>query len=174
VEFSLGNSVSLILDGGHCEIGLESTILDISGTIPILLRPGSVLVESLEAIIGPVHQYKKEGSIPLAIKAPGMMQRHYAPHRPLRLNSNDVRPGEALLGFGPALKLPVTLNLSPRGDLTEAAANLFRMLRQLDVDPYTGIAVMPIPITGLGAAINDRLQRAAALEELLDSPRESQ
>lgn len=172
VAYSLGDHVPLIVDGGHCEFGLESTILDLSGSIPILLRPGSILIESLEAIAGTIHQVKREGSIPLAIKAPGMMHRHYAPHRPLRLNAKDCKEGEALLGFGPAGSLPVKLNLSPTGDLTEAAANLFRMLRQLDQDPYTGIAVMPIPIYGLGMAINDRLQRASALEQLLDSPRE--
>jgi L-threonylcarbamoyladenylate synthase len=172
VALSLGDRVPLILDGGYCEFGLESTILDLSGNIPILLRPGSILFESLQAIVGTIHQVKKEGSVPLAIKSPGMMHRHYAPHRPLRLNATECREGEALLGFGPAGSLPVTLNLSLTGDLTEAAANLFRMLRELDKDPYIGIAVMPIPIHGLGMAINDRLQRASALEELFDSPRE--
>ncbi len=93
-----------------------------------------------------------------------MMRRHYAPHLPLRLNAQDHRSGEALLGFG-ATPLSVDLNLSERGDLTQAAANLFRMLRLLDQDPFTAIAVMPIPKSGLGLAINDRLQRAAALEE---------
>jgi L-threonylcarbamoyladenylate synthase len=171
VSESLGALVPLILDGGTCEVGLESTILDLSGDVPVLLRPGSVLMESLAAIVGPIYQVKKGGAVPLPIKAPGMMHRHYAPHRTLRLNATNVQPGEALLGFGETA-LPVTLNLSESGNLTEAAANLFQMLRYLDKDPYTGIAVMPIPSTGLGIAINDRLQRAAALEELLDSPRE--
>ena len=168
VAASLGDLVSLILDGGNCEVGLESTILDLSEDVPVLLRPGSVLLESLEAIIGPIYHVKKDKSGHVPIKAPGMMHRHYAPHRPLRLNAMDCRPGEALLGFGSSSSLPVTLNLSERGELTEAAANLFKMLRQLDKDIYTGIAVMPIPTTGLGHAINDRLQRAAALEEFLD------
>lgn len=166
VAASLGNLVPLILDGGICEVGLESTILDLSGDAPVLLRPGGVLVESLEAIVGPIYRVKKDSAGQAPIKAPGMMHRHYAPHRPLRLNATDFRTGEALLGFGDAGSLPVTLNLSPTGDLTEAAANLFRMMRQLDTDPYTGIAVMPIPSVGLGVAINDRLQRAAALMEV--------
>ncbi|MDF3034138.1 MAG: translation factor Sua5 [Alphaproteobacteria bacterium] len=165
VQASLGDQVPLIIDGGRCEVGLESTILDLSGDVPVLLRPGSILAESLEAIIGSVGRIKKDRSVSFPVKAPGMMRRHYAPHRPLRLNATDCHPGEALLGFGSAGSLPVILNLSEMADLTEAAANLFQMMRQLDRDPYTGIAVMPIPFTGLGIAINDRLQRAAALEE---------
>ncbi len=161
VQSSLGDLVPLIIDGGRCEVGLESTILDLSGDVPVLLRPGSVLVESLEAVVGPIYHVKKDRSV----KAPGMMHRHYAPHRPLRLNALNCRLQEALLGFGNAGPLPVTLNLSETGDLREAAANLFQMMRRLDQDPYTGIAVMPIPMTGLGLAINDRLQRAAAGEE---------
>jgi len=159
VQMSLGRQVPLILDGGPCDVGLESTILDLSGNTPVLLRPGSILPEELEAVVGPVCRIKEDAPV----KAPGMMRRHYAPHRPLRLNAADCHPGEALLGFGDAGSLPVALNLSETGDLREAAANLFRMLRQLDQEPYTGIAVMPIPMTGLGIAINDRLQRAAAL-----------
>ena len=166
VADSLGELVPLIIDGGDCEIGLESTILDLSGDVPVLLRPGSVLIEYLSAIVGPIY-HVKEGSTQTPI-APGMMHRHYAPHRPLRLNVKDCHPGEALLGFGDAKKISVTLNLSEAGNLTEAAANLFKMLRKLDKDPYTGIAVMPIPETGLGVAINDRLRRAAALEKTLD------
>ena len=170
VAVSLGDLVPLILDGGACEVGLESTILDLSGDVPVLLRPGGVLIEALEAIVGPIYRVKKESSLQLPPKAPGMMHRHYAPHRPLRLNAMDYRAKEALLGFGEVGSLTVTLNLSTTGNLTEAAANLFRMMRQLDTDPYTGIAVMPIPSEGLGMAINDRLQRAAALEERLDHP----
>lgn len=145
VQASLGGVVPLILDGGRCDVGLESTILDVSGDAPVLLRPGSVLVEALEAVIGPVCRVAKDSPV----KAPGMMRRHYAPHRPVRLNATDCRLGEALLGFGAAGSLPVILNLSETGNLTEAAANLFRMMRQLDQAPYTGIAVMPIPLTGL-------------------------
>lgn len=165
VRESLGDQVPLIIDGGRCEVGLESTILDLSGEAPVLLRPGSILIEALEAIIGTVYQLKKVNFGASSVKAPGMMRRHYAPHRPLRLNAMERRPGEALLGFGASGSLPVILNLSETGNLTEAAANLFQMMRQLDKDCYTGIAVMPIPFTGLGVAINDRLQRAAALEE---------
>jgi L-threonylcarbamoyladenylate synthase len=161
VVASLGTHVPLILDGGPCDVGLESTIVDLSGNVPVLLRPGGVLVEALESIMGSIYHAEKGA----AVKAPGMMRRHYAPHRPLRLNAMDCRPGEALLGFGEAGSLPVTLNLSPTGSLMEAAANLFRMMRQLDIDLYTGIAVMPIPCVGLGIAINDRLQRAAAAVE---------
>jgi len=168
VELALGNIVPLILDGGRCEIGLESTILDLSEDNPILLRPGSILMESLNAIVGPVYSLKKDHGEQISVKAPGMMHRHYAPHRPLRLNASNCREGEALLGFGDAGSLPVTLNLSEMGNLVEAAANLFQMLRQLDKDSYKSIAVMPIPMEGLGIAINDRLQRAAALEEFLD------
>jgi L-threonylcarbamoyladenylate synthase len=167
VSDSLGNLVPLILDGGNCEVGLESTILDLSGDVPVLLRPGSILTEALSALIGPIYHVKQEGTNALPIKAPGMMHRHYAPHRPLRLNAFEHSPDEAMLGFGPA-PFPVTLNLSETGNLTEAAANLFQMLRQLDKDPYVGIAVMPIPETGLGLAINDRLRRAAALEQHID------
>ena len=159
VEDSLAEQVPLILEGGQCEVGLESTILDLTGLRPVLLRPGGISGEALEALIGPVAKAAKDSPI----KAPGMMRRHYAPHRPLRLNALDRRSGEALLGFGP-MSLAVDLNLSEQGDLTQAAANLFRMLRQLDQNPFTAIAVMPIPTTGLGLAINDRLQRAAALE----------
>jgi L-threonylcarbamoyladenylate synthase len=159
VEDSLAEQVPLILEGGQCEVGLESTILDLTGLRPVLLRPGGISGEALEALIGPVAKAAKDSPI----KAPGMMRRHYAPHRPLRLNALDRRPGEALLGFG-SMSLAVDLNLSEQGDLTQAAANLFRMLRQLDQDPFTAIAVMSIPTIGLGLAINDRLQRAAALE----------
>jgi L-threonylcarbamoyladenylate synthase len=160
IVVSLDDQVPLILEGGQCEVGLESTILDLTGTTPVLLRPGGIPVEDLEALIGPVARPATNSPI----KAPGMMRRHYAPHRLLRLNARNRRPGEALLGFGET-SLHVDLNLSQQGDLTEAAANLFRMLRLLDQDPFTAIAVMPIPATGLGLAINDRLQRAAAVEE---------
>ena len=162
VVASLGTLVPLILDGGPCDVGLESTIVDLSGNVPVLLRPGGVLVEALESIVGSIY-YAEKGA---AVKAPGMMRRHYAPHRPMRLNATDCRAGEALLGFGESGVLPVTLNLSSTSNLTEAAANLFRMMRQLDTDLYTRIAVMPIPCLGLGVAINDRLQRAAAAVEV--------
>jgi L-threonylcarbamoyladenylate synthase len=157
VAADLDGRVALILDGGPCRVGLESTVVDLSGHKAALLRPGGTAVEELEALVGPI---AAAGAGPA--RSPGMLRRHYAPGRPLRLNATDARPGEALLGFGPAAG-PAVLNLSPRGDLVEAAANLFAMLRALDSEPgYTGIAVAPIPEYGLGLAINDRLRRAAA------------
>lgn len=157
VAAELGEAPALILDGGACRVGLESTVLDLTGTEPALLRPGAVSAEELHAVVGTLAS-PQDG----LVRSPGMLRRHYAPGRPLRLNATDVRLGEALLGFGPAAA-PAVLNLSPRGNLVEAAANLFAMLRALDDAPgYTGIAVAPIPDEGLGLAINDRLRRAAA------------
>ena len=115
-------------------------MLDLSGDAPVLLRPGGISTEELQDILGPLAVL--EGGV---LRSPGMLRRHYAPSRPVRLNARGVRPGEALLGFGPDSE-PAALNLSPRGDLVETAANLFAMLRALDEAPgYTGIAVAPIP-----------------------------
>lgn len=155
VAESLGDAVDLILDGGPCRVGIESTILDLSGERPVLLRPGGIAAEALIALLGPLDRATAG-----AIKAPGMLSSHYAPHLPVRLDARTAAPGEALLGFGPTAA--ATLNLSETGDVVEAAANLFAMLRALDRPEFTGIAVSPIPETGLGAAINDRLRRAAA------------
>ncbi len=157
VAEELGDAVALILDGGPCEVGVESTVLDVSGDAPVLLRPGGVPLEELEQALGRKVEIAQAGA---AIASPGMLESHYAPGLPLRLEAEDARPGEALLGFGPAPG--VTLNLSESGDLREAAANLFAMLRALDRPEFAGIAVMPIPEEGLGRAINDRLKRAAA------------
>jgi L-threonylcarbamoyladenylate synthase len=158
VADELGERVALILDGGACRVGVESTVLDLTGGAPTLLRPGGIPAEELRDILGQLPTPEQAG----IVRAPGMLRRHYAPGRPLRLNATDAAPGEARLGFGPDTG-PATLNLSPRGDLLEAAANLFAMLRALDQAPgYAGIAVAPIPEIGLGAAINDRLRRAAA------------
>jgi L-threonylcarbamoyladenylate synthase len=154
---SLGEAVPLILDGGSCTVGVESTILDLSTDTPTLLRPGGIPVEAIEALIGPVERITSH----TPIRAPGMMKRHYAPSIPLRLNATEKQQGEAFLGFGPGT---FTENLSPTGDLQEAAANLFRLLRLLDNPSYTGIAVAPIPSHGLGLAINDRLTRASTKE----------
>lgn len=164
VAESLGDAVDLILDGGPCRIGIESTVLDLSGPRPVLLRPGGITAEALERLLGPLDRPAGEVVGDAARRSPGMLSRHYAPDRPLRLGATAAEPGEALLAFGPNPPPGATtvLNLSPAGDLAEAAANLFRMLRALDRPPHTGIAVMPIPETGLGAAINDRLRRAAA------------
>jgi len=162
VAESFGDRVALILDGGPAPIGLESTVLDLTGPKPVLLRPGAVTLETLEAAIGPVAAMRTGRGAP---RSPGMLERHYSPRLPLRLEvEGRPRPGEALLAFGPTpLKgFAATLNLSPAGDLGEAAANFFAMLRALDRAGLSGIAVMPIPERGLGRAINDRLRRAAA------------
>ena len=163
VAASLGDRVPLILDGGPCRVGIESTVLDLTGPTPVLLRPGGVTVEEIEAMVGKVAAPDPHGS-GMALRSPGMLERHYAPDRPVRLDATEARAGEALLAFGPE-PLGATgaaLNLSRAGDLVEAAANLFRMLRELDGRQPTAIAVMPIPSEGLGLAINDRLRRAAA------------
>ena len=160
VAGELGDRVALILDGGSCAVGLESTVLDLTGEAPILLRPGGVTVEVLTEALGPIVTGETNPDAP---RSPGQLASHYAPRLPLRINATAPRPGEAQLAFGPH-PLPgfaETLNLSPRGDLIEAAANLFAMLRRLDRPDFTGIAVMPVPEAGLGRAINDRLRRAA-------------
>ena len=159
VAQGLGGKVALILDGGPCPLGLESSVLDLSGETPVLLRPGGVPLEELEAAIGPIAL--PGPATPLA--SPGMLESHYAPRLPLRMNARRAEPGEALLAFGPAPpgSAGACENLSPSGDLKEAAAKLFAALHRLDRPDYTGIAVMPIPETGLGVAINDRLRRAA-------------
>jgi L-threonylcarbamoyladenylate synthase len=163
VAESLGARVSLILDGGPCTVGVESTVLDLTGEIPILLRPGGATREAIEAAIGPIALSHALPTGDAARKSPGQLASHYAPSRPVRLGATGVQSNEGLLAFGPS-PLPgarLTLNLSPSGDLTEAAANLFAQLRALDRPEIAGIAVMPIPQTGLGLAINDRLRRAA-------------
>jgi L-threonylcarbamoyladenylate synthase len=160
VARSLGARVPLILDGGPCPLGLESSVLDLTGEDPVLLRPGAVTREALEARLGPL----SEAGADDAVKAPGQLESHYAPALPLRLEARDAGPTEALLAFGPdpPAGAATTLNLSPSGDLLEAAAKLFAHLHALDRPEFEAIAVMPVPETGLGAAINDRLRRAAA------------
>lgn len=158
VAASLGDRVDMIVDGGPCAVGLESTVVDLTGPRAVLLRPGGVTPDQLAEVLGePVVVGTDD---PAAPKSPGQLLSHYAPDRPVRLNAAGAEPGEALLGFGPAPG--ATLNLSDGGDLVEAAANLFAFLHALDRAPFTGIAVMPIPEEGLGLAINDRLRRAAA------------
>jgi L-threonylcarbamoyladenylate synthase len=163
VAMSLGASVDLILDGGACPVGIESTVLDLSGEHPTLLRPGFVTHTQLETALGqPVRRVVVSAAAHAGLPSPGLLARHYAPGRPVRLNACERQTGEAMLAFGP--EAPAgdgILNLSPTGDLAEAAANLFRMLRALDQPAYAAIAVMPIPDHGLGEAINDRLIRAA-------------
>ncbi len=160
VARSLGDAVPLILDGGPCPVGLESTVLDLSGAEPVLLRPGGVALEALEPLAGRVLRADRD----TGIKAPGMLASHYAPGRPLRLDAQTVATDEALLAFGPEplAGAAKTLNLSQAGDTTEAAAKLFAALHELDRPEFKAIAVMAIPEQGLGAAINDRLRRAAA------------
>lgn len=158
VNESLGSKVDLIIDGGACRVGLESTVLDLTQHTATILRPGAITAEQIAALIGPVRVSTEDPSAP---KSPGQLASHYAPSLPVRLNASQPAPGEALLAFGPAAT--AALNLSPGSDLIEAAANLFAMLRALD-DParFTAIAVAPIPAEGIGIAINDRLKRAAA------------
>lgn len=164
VAQSLGDRVKLILDGGPCEVGLESTVLDLTTPTPTLLRPGGATREAIEAVIGPVALSDALPSGDAARKSPGQLHSHYAPGRPVRLHATSVAADEGLLAFGPRPPAGARsmFNLSPAGDLTEAAANLFAMLRALDRPEHARIAVMPIPETGLGLAINDRLRRAAA------------
>lgn len=164
VAAELGDRVALILDAGRSSVGIESTVLDLTGERPALLRPGGITREQLEALLGPIAILGAgtgPGGVP---RSPGQLASHYAPSLPLRLDATTARPGEALLAFGPVVPpgFAEILWLSRSGCLTEAAANLFALLRRLDRPKFSGIAVMPIPAEGLGAAINDRLVRAAA------------
>lgn len=157
VAEELGAKVALILDGGPCPVGIESTVLDLSTERPRLLRPGAVTREQLEALLGPVGRPAADAPV----SAPGMLASHYAPVAPVRLWATDRRSGEAFLDFG-ATRPGADLDLSPSGDLVEAASRLFAALRALDGADVAAIAVAPIPEVGLGVAINDRLRRAAA------------
>lgn len=164
VAQSLGERVSMIIDGGPCLVGLESTVLDLTGTAPVLLRPGGVTREAIETVVGPVALSHAIPSGEAPAKSPGQLESHYAPARPVRLDAISVSADEGLLAFGPNMPPGAMLayNLSPSSDLAEAAANLFAMMRALDRPGIGRIAVMSIPQTGLGLAINDRLRRAAA------------
>ncbi len=162
VADSLGDNVDLILDGGRCLVGVESTVIDVTSGTPVILRPGGITREQIEAVLGVgVGVYTASSDAPMS---PGMLSSHYAPHLPVRLNAEAIAENEAYLAFGKEgiEGGAARLNLSPSGDLGEAAANLFSMMRELDKPCYSGIAVAPIPSTGLGLAINDRLRRAAA------------
>ena len=156
-------ALALILDDGPCPLGIESTVIDVSGKAPVILRPGSVVALAGQAAPGP-QLIDGDISEPARPRAPGLLASHYAPRARLRLNATKLRAGEALLAFG--ADVPVhdgaTVNLSERGDLDEAAANLFAALRVLDASGAAVIAVMPVPQSGAGLAINDRLRRAAA------------
>lgn len=173
---SLGRKVDLILADGACAVGLESTVIDCSGEKCLILRPGVITAEDIAQVLGESVAYdlgnRDSGDLP---KSPGQLLKHYAPSISVRLNAVDVVQGEALLAFGSikfmgvrgigaAADLPSDSlrNLSEEGDLYEAAANLFAMMRALDNPVHTGIAVMNVPNSGIGIAINDRLKRAAA------------
>lgn len=162
VYADFGEVIALILDGGPTAHGLESTVIDARGDEPVLLRPGAVPAETIEAVLG--QPLRRAEASPDAPTSPGQLASHYAPRAHLRLDAKTAQPGEALLAFGPEAPADGkrTINLSPTGDLIEAAANLFAALRALDDEHVATIAVMPVPDHGLGEAINDRLRRAAA------------
>lgn len=164
VRDGLGDRIDMILDGGPCPVGLESTIVKVEGDRAIMLRPGGVSAEAIERVIGrPLGRIGKS----VGVEAPGMMASHYAPDAAMRLNVEAPDAKEVFLAFGPApASHPYVLQLSERGELVEAAANLFAHLHAADAlcreRALKGIAVAVIPATGLGEAINDRLRRAAA------------
>ncbi len=163
VHDSLGDAADLIVDGGACSVGLESTVVDLCGARPAILRHGAVTREQLEAFLGTID----DASVPetgAAPRSPGQIARHYAPRIPIRINVTDPRPDEAFAAFGTpgTHEVAAMLNLSPSGDPVEAAARLFATLRELDRPEYAGIAVAPVPDSAIGRAINDRLRRAVA------------
>ena len=155
VMTGLAGKIDAVVDGGACGVGVESTIVACLGE-PALLRAGGIPAEAIAACLGQPLAQPDDPATPVA---PGQLASHYAPQGRVRLNATDVQEGETLLGFGP---VDAALNLSPSGDLIEAAANLFACLHQLDAMGAEAIAVSPIPEHGLGRAINDRLRRAAA------------
>jgi L-threonylcarbamoyladenylate synthase len=171
VQSDLAGRIDLIIDGGAVTVGVESTIVGCFDT-PVLLRPGGLPREEIERALGrplarPAEDAESKTGRPLA---PGMLASHYAPRTPVRLNVKRIDAGEALLAFGPGTvggveAASAVMNLSTRGDLAEAAANLFGYLRALDAKGARTIAVMPVPAGGLGEAINDRLRRAAVGRE---------
>ncbi|MFT5630329.1 MAG: L-threonylcarbamoyladenylate synthase [Gammaproteobacteria bacterium] len=151
----LDGRIDAVVDGGSCDVGVESTIVSCVG-VPTLLRAGGISIEALEACLGAPVQRDEDPDAPAS---PGQLASHYAPAGVMRLNASYAEPHETWLGFG---AVDADLNLSPAGELTEAAANLFGMLHQMDALGAKHIAVSPIPDHGLGQAINDRLRRAAA------------
>ncbi len=166
VADDLGDRVAMILDGGPCHWGVESTVLNMTSSAPIILRTGAITKERIEAALNQSVAYSSQdtttkGAEPLS---PGMTEYHYAPNATLRLGARKAEPGEAFLAFGPTEQPHdgPTFNLSEKADLIEAAANLYTALRSLDQSGLPTIAVMPIPHEGLGITINDRLKRAAA------------
>ncbi|KQZ16299.1 translation factor Sua5 [Mesorhizobium sp. Root552] len=169
VAADLGRRIKLVVDGGATPVGVESTIVRGEDGKLKLLRPGGIAAEEIEAATGMKLERGAKG-----IQAPGMMASHYAPNAAMRLNAMSVGQGEALLAFGPtrakgAERAAMTLNLSPTGDLREAATNLFSFMRELDGSGAGVIAVEPVPMQGLGEAINDRLARAAAPRDMAEA-----
>jgi L-threonylcarbamoyladenylate synthase len=169
VAADLGKRIKLVVDGGATPVGVESTIVRVDDGKLKLLRPGGIAAEEIEAAIGMKLERGAKG-----IQAPGMMASHYAPNAAMRLNAVSVGQGEALLAFGPtrakgADHAAMMLNLSPTGDLREAATNLFSFMRELDASGAGAIAVEPVPTQGLGEAINDRLARAAAPRDMAEA-----
>ncbi len=151
-----GDKAAASLDGGPCAVGLESTVVSVLEGEVRLLRPGAVTRVQLQQIVGRLAEAEDD-----AKRSPGRLALHYAPDAPVRINAKAPEAGEAYLAFGPWAQSPLVFNLSPTGDLAEAAANLFAFLRAADRIRPTAIAVAPIPEEGLGEAINDRLRRAA-------------
>lgn len=167
VERDLGDRIPLIVDGGPTPVGVESTIVRVEGGSLHLLRPGGIDAAEIESFT----ERRLMRQRPADVRAPGMLASHYAPGAAVRLNVGEVRPGEALLAFGPhraagAERAVATINLSESGDLREAARKLFASLQELDRTGARAIAVEPVPMEGLGEAINDRLARAAAPRDL--------
>jgi L-threonylcarbamoyladenylate synthase len=163
----LSGRIAAVLDSGPSAVGVESTVLDLTSNHPVLLRPGGVAVEDLEALLGPVGRGSPPADEASGLRSPGMMASHYAPTLPVRLNAVSVAEDEALLAFGPPLPgARCMFQLSPGRSVIEAASRLFEGLRRLDAQGrqsgVRGIAVMPVPEAGLGLAIADRLRRAAA------------
>jgi L-threonylcarbamoyladenylate synthase len=170
VASDIGERISLIIDAGPCRVGLESTIVRVNEGEAILLRPGGIAAEHIESETG-ITLTRPGGDSSSVLQAPGMMLSHYAPKARLHMNVSSVSPADVLIGF--AGERPsgwksarAVFDLSPRGDLTEAAANLFSTMKQADAAGAERIAVVPIPQVGLGEAINDRLRRAAAPRDL--------
>ena len=175
VQDELEGRIDAILDSGPCAVGVESTVLDLTGPDAVLLRPGGATVEAIEAVIGKLSSGAPHamGNQERGLRSPGLLASHYAPSLPVRLNARSVAPDEALLAFGPPLpNAGATFPLSPSQNLTHAAARLFDGLRTLDaIGKARGlrmIAVMPVPEAGLGLAINDRLRRSAAPRPVID------
>lgn len=178
VADGLSGRIDVILDGGACSVGVESTIIACLGPQPVLLRPGGIPVADIEQILGLTVRRSHEGQDAPALAsaqtkqapgllAPGMLASHYAPRANVRLQAVEAYPNEAILDFAASLAAyattsPAYFDLSPNGDLRQAAANLFSFLRQADAAGVSTIAIAPVPSAGLGEAINDRLARAAA------------